>query len=837
MEDEHRDHSPDPPPREENGAPTASPGRDEPLPYAHCISIEPSAPGNGADDEDFGFGTLIGADPSPSEAANNSPTECASAGLLLSGASNDKEEGEFNSLSWLGGRLGLGQETRRRRRRRVGSGEQRGLELPTHVDPDEEVRKVRQREQLDWQTRQQRRRTRPWTVCGVELAKGWTRAMEAMLPESMRTVHVEAGSQHWYITDRVLDVWGALRRPLAVTFYVLVAALLLWGLAALGIALLVPPPPEIPPSQRDVGGGLGVSARVDGAGVHMERPLAICGLLYDRREHAARRDKAWAHLYRDLLPPLASRLAKSGIQDSSSPGGGGARGEEIMLRSDVLVVDADTLKGVRTKVPDHQESKRWQALLESGAVWPTPSRRDARMFHEKTREWLDRECAVAGSERAQFIRDAKERGYMRLNVTGYIEPPPREPTPPPPPPPPRSSAAVPDDGDGGDEDVPKATEERPANAKRDRKAEFDSLFQLDEESSGGMKEEEESEWGRKATGADSRGGSHELASDAVGEGLGLAMLPVPEHLYRNVSIYDLHLVLFHFAAQAKDARAEWGRAPPGLASGIAREVLDGLSQYRSAMRITAPSRPPQGLDTTSFRYLLLALQSFVEGKVSEMYEGEGAVAMRSQALWSGAETGCVCPHHVGVPVPGAAWFEPADRERGEPAHVRVLFYPRLEPSSIDSVVTAVAATEAEPDPQGGVRPEGETDADSGWGGWLRSSVVAPLTDFIQRQRAQQVKGKEDRERRVEWELRDPVFVDEGAGDTGDKDVALRAALKVPGVRVRLAGSKEEGGRAASSPKYWVGGVSYDGWQRRYPITAAAYACIASCDLACGSGDH
>lgn len=772
---------PPPPPR------IVHPPQDEPSPHSHSIPVHPSD--GGGEDAPLDLDVLVGGDRYDDDDGGDDGLPRDPLGLGTRPRARDAEE--FNSLTWVRRRLGWGPGAAK-----DDDGEG-GLNLPTRRDEaqtierrarDEDGRKLRQRQQLD-------RRLRPWTLCGVEVARAWERAMEWVLPESMRTVHVEAGSRRWYITDRALELWALLRRPIFLTLLALLAATLLWVAATFLVVLVAPAPPEVPPSLRDVGGGLGVPARVDGAGVYMERPLAICGLLYDRREHARRRDEAWGALYRDLYPDLAERVAQSGLRAR-----GEGAGAQVMTRSNVLLVDPKALNGPRTALPPHQDSKRWRLLRESGAVWPTPSRRDARMFHDKTRAWLARECGRAPGRDA-FIRDAKERGYLRLDVTDYIEPPPREPTPPPPP-----------------QDAAKREGETPkSGGEAEEESEFDALLQLEEEE----EEEEEIVMGREEGGKEDKEG---------GEARMLAP-PPPEPLYRNVSIYDLNMALFHFAAQARDARAEWPSPPRGLAAALAGALLDALARFRTAARVEAPG-VRGGADEAQAHYQRLALQSHAEAKVRALL-GE-TVGLRSHALWSGADTGCVCPHHVGVPVPGAAWYEPADRARGTPARVRVLFYATLDtlPAGPGYFVREVGGPPPsedgfypDEDPNESQNaPKEEEEGDSGWLGWL----PAPLAELARGKPAAPAKPSEPPPL-VEWDIHDPVLEDEPW-------MPLRLAQHAPEPRVRLGGRSEgkddgEGGQG----RYWVEGVTYDGWQRRYPISAAAYACVASCQLACGDG--
>lgn len=556
------------------------------------------------------------------------------------------------------------------------------------------------------------------------------------------------------------------------------------------------------------------ATRIDGAGQLIRAPLPLCDLLYDRHAYAREQDdlslrvsdKAAAEIrawWRATAPPTKAL-------DPEQPAGG----EEAT--GDAFV----------TRLPDYHNTPLWKELCRDKVMrvgwehhaaftatssvgcapaserfvhpktWKLTSAKHTKGFFKATKAWVQRLCRRGGAGSADsFAVVAKRYGALQLPVTGYL--------------PPNEAPVAPTNTE--DVSSSSSVEERvfvedrldayPEDRLPPKNTLMEQIVDLDDDDE--VREEEppppmdsqddQDTVDAKAPSAD-RG--RETVTAAVEEQAQkvLAIAPPSPEVYRNVSVFDLHVLLWHLASQGRDTQVETQTA----------SILEHQLGHRVASLAQAFASPVLASDPPPAAPAMDPWEPIVLDELGRLGQAQTPelLRLRTAALWSGPGS-CVCPHHVGVPIPGAAWYEvPSEigtkpQRKGRP---RVLFYPTSD---------AVRAQQA----------------GSGSGGITRIfSTLFSAARSSSPDSGNKLPRTPDTEgaKPVSWLAIDPVVAGKGPDDGASPPSP--PVLQLPDSAVR-------------QPWTWVEGLDYRGDRRRLRVSPRSLACIISCTTACGSGGN
>lgn len=573
------------------------------------------------------------------------------------------------------------------------------------------------------------------------------------------------------------------------------------------------------------GGGTGIGLqgyRLDGFGRVIQAPLPLLDLLFRRAEYAQLRDQLSLLLsqraetdihewWKNSGPPPSKEVAGRDVDDSNKASG------ETAGRS--LFWDREPFT---TRVPDYHREDLWLALCRDKAVRSPldgsgasasesvvlsddggkkrfSRSSDRQAFQKATHQWLVTECARGGQVTPKtFVEAAQNHGALEIDVTGYLSPIPDEVT--------RLYETVEEVPDPDLETSNKEEEAEAEEAEKEIKPEAprfqrrhpDSTRKLvqdimdldnDDDDGGGGEDdvdnkaaievEVEKEIEKEVPVV--------VAEPETPEVLQLAP-PEPERVYRNISIYELHVTMAFMAGQAVRVVVE-KQTGSRLEQQLGHRIAEAVPGFE-------PIQPTDARDPW-FQVVSDELSRLQQIRFDALMD------LRTTALWSG-EGGCVCPHHLGVPVNGAAWYEA--RPKGK---VRVLFYPES-----DAVLQQQSASGSDLSGIAGV--------------FVSLFSKAPPPDT----------GK-DTSHQIEWRHADPVLnpllyhqkekqaptIEKGKKEKEPPKLELDHTKHGPDI-LRLPAE------ATRQPWTWVEGIDYRGQRRRYRVSARSLACIQSCNRAC-----
>lgn len=550
--------------------------------------------------------------------------------------------------------------------------------------------------------------------------------------------------------------------------------------------------------------------RIDGFGHIIRSPLPLLDLQFNRKEYGQLRDR---------LSLLVSRRAETDIrrwwQQTGPPPPAPAPAAEDPdtppARS--LLWDSEPFT---TRVPDHRREKLWQVLCRDKAVrspqgapvsesvvvahdlWDGDAPvlvedtqyglkltrpDDAQSFRKATLHWLKRSCAKGGLvDASQFMESARLYATLELDVTDYLSP-------------------IPPENLQLYEEPQKDTNERPADEDPDSSPSQDGeggetppsrpppfRTNLADPSSRDIVQDfmnlDNDDEGDDDTGADTEKQPRPQpeAPNPAPDPSSIPMLPQPppNKAFRNISIAELHEVMAFMASQGMRTRVDKQTAAQ-LEQQLGHRVADTATGF-GAVTQTDPRDPWYPMVRDEMARL-------------QQLRFDALLDLRTAALWSG-EGGCVCAHHLGVPINGAGWYEPAAKSRGK---VRVLFYPKSDAQTAEAkqgwthVFPSIVRTI--------------------WSGSRKETNIDP-----------QETGGEGTAAPLEWRHADPVFNPLVARESTDEDQATTASrddiLHLPPA-------------AMDQDWTWVEGIDYRGKRRRYPVSPRSLACVQSCNRACG----
>lgn len=610
------------------------------------------------------------------------------------------------------------------------------------------------------------------------------------LPAWYTDIQIEEAATRWRGTERIVRLWENVRWPIACTLATLTLLIVIWWtfgptilwLSGFTSATLFKPRTA---SANDAETLMYAASRVDGLGTAIHDPLPLCDLLYSRSEEAQLADEAAAALSRRI----------------------GAR-----IKKDPRIEADDGERLFTTHVADHRSGPRWDHLERHDAVRPQLPRvieplpiamaelarerqeavqnrnwdramgisisKATKLFHATTVAWLRRECAVqdrSAQRIAEFSRQVAETGAFVVNVTEYIRPSP-----------PRDEILIASENTTTTTTDPDAAEQDYIGKEQgsERDTVLDELLHVYDANDGDDADDSAADAAALVT--EDHSPHYEVAGTTTTT---TSMEPdqSPERsseAYRNVSAYDLHAMLYHLAAQ--------GRAVKVIRRTHINRAVDMGAKMAAIVADFAPHPSvAEGEDAVE----ILAAKELMELE----REGDDAIAaLRSRVLWTG-ETSCVCPHHVGVPIPGAAWTEisGSSATTGAKYKTKVLFYPIL-PEWLELDDNDDQLSSSTPSPLPG--DAGLLDSLSK----AASNAASALGEFITTSASSGTRGAEERIS-MAVSAYDPVF---GGGDIH-----------------RL-------GYDPLVPVSWVEGIDFRGQRQRLRVSPASLACLVSCVRAC-----
>ena len=614
--------------------------------------------------------------------------------------------------------------------------------------------------------------------------------------------------------------------------------------------------PLLFPSAVNPHGEVKGQVRIDSFGQVIRSWMPLCDLLYKRASFGKMRDR---------LALALSNLAAIDIHRLWKQSGPVPQTDALRLPGSQqqhqpppppLEEDADAFV---SRIPDHHDQELWHKLCQDHVVRadrgapvsesvllspPTPtatlrSRRgrpsrlrysrpsDQRAFRDQTHAWLARHCDARSTpmvDEQSFAASAQGSGTIQLDVTGYLLP---------------MSKDVRDEAS-----TPKQQQQQQQQQQRQQESEpetglvepieiaqasplsspspsrpthqWHEIMDLDDEDDGPTRIDSETDAEPVETvvvDAESENSKEEARATGEEEKEKPKDPPVvaePVRAFRNVSIYELHVLLWHLAAQGGRATIE-SQTASKLEKQLGRRVAATATTFAPPVPMTHP-REAEQVATSSDHWYAVVRDELAS---LENQRAESLLALRTASLWTG-ESGCVCPHHVGVPIPGAAWFEGTGPRSPElRPKVRVLFYPssdaeqdQEQPASVASGVLNLlfsAWSSSSSSSKEHVDDVQETPPSSSQASSQDSGPLAILAPVLV--------GKT---REIAWYASDPVL-------QPDRTALLQGRcpiLRLPRQAVRKDWT-------------WVEGVDYRGGRRRYRVSPRSLACILSCKHACG----
>jgi len=576
------------------------------------------------------------------------------------------------------------------------------------------------------------------------------------------------------------------------------------------------------------GPGAGLQGfRIDGFGRVIRSPLPLLDLLFRRAEYAQLRDQLSLLLsqraetdihewWKKSGPPPSKEIAgrDGGGGSDSSTASGEAAGRSLFWDREPFI----------TRVPDHHQEDLWLALCRDKAVRSLAdgsgasasesvllsddgkqkrfSRSgDLQAFQKVTHRWLVDECAKGGQVKANtFVEAAQTHGALELDVSAYLSPIPDEITtlyeeveaeaePEPEPETPNEEEQEEEQEEGEKEREKKRKPEAPrfqqrhSDSTRKLVQDIMDLDNDDDDDDGDgdgntkaktevveVQNEEEEE-------------KEKIQTEEPPEVLQLAP-PEPEHVYRNISIYELHVTMAFMAGQAARVVVE-KQTGSRLEQQLGHRIADAVPWFE-------PIQPTDARDPW-FQVVSDELSRLQQVRFDALLD------LRTTALWSG-EGGCVCPHHLGVPINGAAWYEAG----GPKGKVRVLFYPES-----DAVQRSTSRSDV-----GGI---------AGVFVSLFSKTPSSWSD-----------RNKDALHQIEWRHADPVLNPLLYHEKKKKQQQQQQQQP----KLELDHTKHGPDilrlpmEATQRAWTWVEGIDYRGQRRRYRVSPRSLACIQSCNRAC-----
>lgn len=661
------------------------------------------------------------------------------------------------------------QELRRRRKER---GEQRQQKAEALQHQKElGLKAQRDAEHLKhYRTLRTRKKHQQWQLWSTRI-RSW---LETVLPESFtKELSLEAGvGKRWAGVERVLVAWNLSRRAAYITAGVVVGVCLLWWVVL----------PTLFGGWLMGGGGLGgygLNAdgtdprilRIDGHGAAIHLPLPLCDLLYRRADQAKQGDARLVQVANKAATRIRKWWSSSGppISEKSRTQ---RKPRQPRRRTDEYDDGDGTLDrddAFRTLVPDHHSGEVWAHLKETGAVrspalgyYPeilnhgavlpsSPSQLKA--FEAGTREWLKKWCRRGGAgDREGFAQAATQWGALEIDVSDYVPPLPPAVTEKP-----QQQEETRNEGTGADSDT------------HVRVLRLEDLLHLEDDGPSREPEVPQPEPAAKV------------------EPPPVLALPPPV-VKRNISVFELHVLMGYLAKQAAKVAFE-----SETAAELEQQLGNRVAQSATAFcPVREPNHSPP---TTPDPWLPIVRDQLAR---LERERDPDLLLSRAKTLWNG-QGGCVCAHHVGVPIPGASWYEPARPPELPEDRWRVLFYP-----------TSDAAQEADSGNPGG--------AGGGGAGALAWRLLRRLATSSENDREADPAGAALEETSsVSWYAADPVLGrGEGEGSGDERDDLIRMPPS-----------------ALSSTWTWVEGIDFRGNKRRYRASPRSLACVLSCLHTCG----
>ena len=578
-----------------------------------------------------------------------------------------------------------------------------------------ECRLLRTRQRME-HTQLQKQQSHEWWASWKQTLKQW---VETWLGTAFTEVRAEAGTGRWHGVDRLLGFWEGVKGPVKLTGMVLLALVVIWT-----CVWVLNPFGSMRFNFNSATGNGSVNGvyphgdfmpiRVDTAGIHISHPLPLCDLLYQRTDQSR---------LRDVLSETVATHAADRIREwwhKKGPPPAPVSPQEHQQQHE------EAPEAFQTGNPDHHQSETWQHFMDSHAVRPSLSVRIEEPYPEALRNWQE----ASGPKPEELFTESTQAWLKRecLVASDIV-----------------ADADIFANHLTNHGSIPiVVTDYIRAVAKPEPTSNTTpqgnhhvviALFTPDDDD--------------------------DASRPRVVEKPEPLLLPapdVPEVVIRNVSAHDLHALMAYLASQASRVQ---------VLQQTSRELETQIGN-RIALAAAAFRHPK--LDTQSKDLW----QPVVRDQLIRLdrHKDPDLMALRTSALWSGLG-GCVCPHHVGVPLPGAAWYEPAHPPEIAKARTRVLFYP-----SIDSPVTSSRAWKALQ--------------------WM-SSGSASSSELLE--------SGTDQEAMISWEASDPVL-----GPSQE-------ILQLP------AG-------AAQRDWTWVEGTDYRGQKRRHRASPRSLACVVHCLHVC-----
>ena len=474
--------------------------------------------------------------------------------------------------------------------------------------------------------------------------------------------------------------------------------------------------------------------RIDDAGISMTNPLSLTDLLYDRSSKTFK-------IIQDLQAisgHVLNKLWKQGLFKSNT----------IVNNQDqsMILMEPIQKSTIEKAFSAYRQKELWLHFMESQMISESTANDISKRL-----QWIQHHCSsqtrtslinskvkgidswINNDDEKAFPEIAKTYGYLEVDVTELIDP--------------MDAAAA--AGGSGSRSFTNTQKQIEKNNRLSK-----ALQNLGQD--GPIREQ------------------IPLTTNKVSQQIPL--LPSPESLrsYRNVSLNDVNILMRFLSVETHRAWLE-----------ITQNPLDDAAESNSPTKtvfdisILSASFWSSSEVTETHYQPKTALEKTVSNIVWNMDQVKQA-EIRGDSLWTGMATGCICAHHIGLPLPCVAWVDPSTKKP------HALFYPSL----------------------GKIKESTTTEK-----GFIFSSLQGLFSDGAASEKVNPIL-KQDKypthhptKHLLQFRYKDPV--------ENEHSVSSRS---------RYLGEIK-----------WVEGYDYKGLKRRVRVKSPELACISACLIGCSKG--
>ncbi len=465
--------------------------------------------------------------------------------------------------------------------------------------------------------------------------------------------------------------------------------------------------------------------RIDDAGVSMTNPLSLTDLLYDRSSKTTK--------FIQNLQVIMNEISNKMLQQGFGPIAAANDREESTVFMEPIKENL-----IKKAFSAYYQNELWLHFMESQMISKPKDM-------QKHLQWIQHHC---GSSKTSLINSkvADEKAFPEIAKTyGYLE-----------------------------IDVTELTDESFLLAN--------GRFGLSQE----LKQQQTEKNNRLNKALQNLGQGDPVSMETIPfmkESMQLPLLPSPESLrsYKNVSLNDVNILMRFLAVETRKAWLNIMKESFCDSISFTKIAFD-VSVISSSFWSSSASFCSRFNSATQTHYTPKTAMEKAATDILWSMDPSKQAEMRGDGLWTGMTTGCICAHHVGLPLPGVAWIDPNTNKP------HTLFYPNLDKIK-------------------------ESTSSSTKKGFLFSS----LQGFF---------GEAEPEKDIKTSSLN--------NDKYPVHQPKNHPLEYTYVDPVLINSKRFSSHQYLGQMYWIEGYDYKGFKRRVRVKSPELACISACLVGCGA---